>query len=333
MRQLYIPLLAISLFLTLLDPVKSFAADQACQEEQELLGLSVAPLGKQSADAPPSGLIIADILPLSQGARIGLRKGDIIEQINSWRAQSCNHYSHAVQDAHKDQKAILLLVSRKGSRQTLAFGPEIWIQQEQEKQEKQAVETLQTMLAAPLPTDLKAKVGDTGGQALSILRDVDAATAEQSKPDAYEEAVSTAQTRLRALDQASQGEAEKRIVAGAKVLLAYYLTARDIRQYKQDFVKDQRKDLRKGRAAAFQSPDLPYFLASPVPQWIDRYPFLRASVSETPQVINFLETPGHWDPDKAVDLLWQHAKAETDRFAQWLQGQTLPGRAANTQPR
>ena len=51
-------------------------------------------------------------------------------------------------------------------------------------------------------------------------------------------------TQLRALDQASHGEAEKRIVAGAKVIFGYYLAVHEIRQYKQDYVEEERKDLR-----------------------------------------------------------------------------------------
>ena len=38
---------------------------------------------------------------------------------------------------------------------------------------------------------------------------------------------------LRVLDQASQGEAEKRVIAGARALLDYYLAAEEIRRYKQ----------------------------------------------------------------------------------------------------
>jgi hypothetical protein len=46
----------------------------------------------------------------------------------------------------------------------------------------------------------------------------------------------------------------------------------------------------------------------------------RASVSESPQMVNFLERPGRWGPDKAVQLLWEKAKKETENFARWLKG-------------
>jgi hypothetical protein len=277
----------------------------------------VTPLTKQKTEGA-SGLVVTDIIPLSQGARLGLQKGDVIEQVNSWRARDCQNFSRAVQDARGEQKAVLLLVSRKGRRQTLAFEPEVWVKKEQEKQEKEAVVTLQSMLSAPLPSDLKTKVGNTGEQAVALLREVETVAVTTGKPNIYEQEVTHAAAQLRALDQASQGEAEKRIVAGAKVILGYYLAARDIRQYKQEYVETERKDLRKGRAAAYQSASMPYFLKSPVPGWVDRYPFLRTSVSESPRMDSIIERPGRWDPDQAVVLLWQKAKEETDQFARWL---------------
>jgi len=115
-------------------------------------------------------------------------------------------------------------------------------------------------------------------------------------------------------------------------LFDYYLAAQEIRQYKQDFVKEERKDLRKGRGMMFQAESIPYFLKSPVPAWIDRYPFLRASVNETPRIENFLEYPGRWDPDKAVALLWQKAKEDTDTFSQWLKGETRGRQSAVDKP-
>jgi hypothetical protein len=38
-------------------------------------------------------------------------------------------------------------------------------------------------------------------------------------------------------------------------------------------------------------------------------------------IVNFLEQPGRWDPDKAIELLWQKAKEETETFGRWLKGE------------
>lgn len=314
MKKMRVVCGVVGLVLLMLPTIRAFAADTACQEAQDVLGLALSPATKPTED----GLTIVDITPLSQGARVGLLKGDVIEQINSWRARNCQSYSRAVQDARGENKAVLLLIKRKGKRQVLAFEPEIWVRKEEEKKEKEAIASLQTMLEAPLPADVKGKTDETGAHALTILRALASVTVTSEKPNAYEKEVTKATIQLLALDQASQGEAEKRVVAGAKVLLGYYLTVQEIHQYKQDFVSESRKDLRKGRAAMFVSEDIPYFLKSPVPGWVDKYPFLRASVKDSPQTVNFLEQPGHWDPDKAVELLWEKAKEETETFAKWL---------------
>ena len=101
----------------------TFAADSACQEGQDVLGLAVTTLPKQKTEETP-GLVVNDVIPSSQGARLGLQKGDVIEQVNSWRARDCQSFSRAVQDAHSEQKAILLLVRRSNLfiHRTYAWG-------------------------------------------------------------------------------------------------------------------------------------------------------------------------------------------------------------------
>ena len=110
------------------------------------------------------------------------------------------------------------------------------------------------------------------------------------------------------------------------MLLGYYETARAIRQYKLDYVRTERKDIRTGRAETFASETVPFFHDSSVTAWISKYPFLRASIKDSPKkfgpdVLDFIERPGAWDPDKAVRLLWRHARNETNKFAQWVNGQ------------
>jgi hypothetical protein len=65
---------------------------------------------------------------------------------------------------------------------------------------------------------------------------------------------------------------------------------------------------------------VPYLLNSPVPGWLEQYPFLQVSVQQSPQKISFIEREGRWDPDQAVHLLWERAKVETETLTQWLQG-------------
>ena len=295
------------------------AAANPCQEAHEYLGLTLHPT--RQADAP--GLPIAEIAQLTPGSRVGLRTGDILEQVNSWPIQDCKSYRNAVRDARKKQKAVLLLVARKGKRRPIFFEPEIWQRIEEKKEEKQAVASLQTMLTAPLPEGVQARTEAIGDQALATLRGLETLAVLSGPLPVYEKSVREARNRIRTLSRQSQGEAEKRVVAGARVLFGYYETARAIRQYKHDYLSSERKDLRQGRAASFRSEAVPYFYDSPVTAWVDKYPFLRSSIKDSPDKLgfDFIERPGSWNPDRAVQLLWRQARNETDKFAQWMNGQ------------
>ncbi|MGH8007024.1 MAG: PDZ domain-containing protein [Candidatus Binatia bacterium] len=299
------------------------AADSPCQEAQEILGLSLKPAVAQEAESA-RGLVITEVAPFSQGANIGLQAGDIIQQINSWQARDCEGYRRTVRDARKGQKALLMLVTRGGQRQLLSFEPEMWQRQEEKQEAKEAVVALQTMLAVPLPPKVQDQVEQTGPQALAALREVAAVAVLRGRPNAYEQGVVKAQAQLAALDQEGQGDAEKRITAAAKVVLDYYLTAQEIRQYKRNAINKSRNDQLEDPKPLLASTEVPYLLDSPVPGWLDKYPFLRESVSETPRTVSIGgfpgEWPGRWNPDTAVQLLWKKANEETETFARWLGG-------------
>lgn len=295
------------------------AVEPPCREAYSILGLSVQP-AKQSESV--TALVITEVVPLSQGARIGLRKDDVIEQANSWQTADCEGYRNAVREAREQEKALLLLVKRGGRQQTFVLEAGIWRRQEKEQQAREAVGSLQTMLAAPLPPALAGSVERTGAQALKTLRQVEVIAELHGRPDAYTQEVRNAKAQLVGLDNASQGEADKRVAAAARTVLDYYVTAQEIFQYRKDFVAQLRDREHKGRDVALSQSDVPYYFDSPVPGWISRYPFLRASVTATPETVGLLkwqgEWAGKWNPDKAMQLLWDKAKQETDLFAQWL---------------
>ena len=295
------------------------AADPSCREAHSVLGMSVQP-AKQSESV--TALVITEVVPLSQGARIGLRKDDVIEQANSWQTADCEGYRSAVREAREQEKALLLLVKRGGRRQTFVLEAGIWRRQEKEQQAREAITSLQTMLAAPLPPALQGSVERTGAQALKALRQVETIAELHGRPDAYTQGVNNAKAQLVALDNASQGEAEKRVAVAARTVLDYYVIAQEIFQYRKDFVAQLRDREHKGRDVALAQSQVPYYFDSPVPGWISRYPFLRASVSATPENVGLIkwqgEWAGKWNPDKAMQLLWDKAKQETDLFAQWL---------------
>ncbi len=299
-------------------------ADDDCRAAHEILGLSLHPVAARGEDAP-AGLEVTEILPLSQGARVGLQEGDLVEQVNSWPTTDCESYRRAVLDAQERQKAVLMLVSRDGQREPIFLEPEIWQRAEEERQQKEAIASIETMLAAPLPPDIKEQTLRVGDQALAILHRLQTAAVPRSPLARYEHRVADAESDLSQLDRSSQTEAEKRVVSGAAVLLGYYVAAAQIMEYKHEYIREKRGDLQKGRAHGYVSEGLPYFLDSPVAEWVGKYSFLREAIKERPQKTgwDFVERPGLWDPDLAVQLLWNRAKQETATYAQWIEGKQI----------
>ena len=312
-------LIVVGIVASWLHMAGSAAADSSCQEAQEILGIGLRPVSEENPNAAPN-LIITEVSPFSQGERIGLRAGDIIEQVNSWRTQDCQSYSKAVQDARGERKALLLLITRKDQHQALVFEPEIWPRKDREPHEQGTVVTLQSIVSVPLSSEVKDQVRPTAAQVLTILHEVAALAVLPGDPTAYAQCVADAKTQLAARDSASSSKAERQVIAGAKAVLGYYLVAQEIREYKQTLVTNSAKGPPQRRDATAAPAGVPYALNSPVAGWLEQYPFLRASVRQSPQKVSFIERDGRWDPDQAVQLLWEKAKGETETLAQWLEG-------------
>ncbi len=311
-------LIVVGIVVSWLRVASSANADSSCQEAQEILGIGLRPVSEKNPNAVPS-LVITEVAPFSQGERIGLRAGDLVEQVNSWRTPDCQSYRGAVQDARGEHKALLLLITRKDQRQALVFEPETWPRKDTEPHEQVAEVTLRNIVAIPLSPDVKDQVRHTGAQVLTLLHEVATLALLPGDPPAYAQRVATAKTQLAALEHASSSEAERQITAGAKVVLSYYLVAQEIREYKQTLVANSSKVPAPRRNATATPAGVPYLLNSPVPGWLEQYPFLQASVHQSPQKISFIEREGRWDPEQAVELLWERAKIETQTLAQWLQ--------------
>ena len=297
-------------------------AQDSCEEGKEVIGLSLTPPAGKESDKP-LGLLVSSVAPLGFASRLGLRVGDVIEQANSWLMRDCRSYRQAITDARKGKKALLVLVAREGKRQAVAFEAAIW--KEPEKKAKEATASLKTLLEAPLPPPLKGKVGPVGEEVVLAMRGFETSAYLPGHLSLYEQSLSQVKAKIAALDRSVQGEAEKRVIAGAQVILDYYLAAQEIWQHKLERLAKLRPDLRQGEQAAYSSPFFPYFFNSPVLAWVDRYPFLKASVATAPRKERFLERPGEWNPDQAILLLWQKAKEETDNLSQWLKGTARSG--------
>ena len=100
--------------------------EQAKAEEgpsdQTLDGVTVENLDSQTArelglPAATSGVVVTDINPSSELASAGLRRGDVIQEVNHQPVKNVAQFEEAVRKAGKNP---LLLVNRKGSTLFLA---------------------------------------------------------------------------------------------------------------------------------------------------------------------------------------------------------------------
>jgi hypothetical protein len=130
---------------------------------------------------------------------------------------------------------------------------------------------------------------------------------------AYERRLDDAKNAIAALRIEGEGSAPVRDVIAEAV--GYHETARDIRRYKAAELTDKRVDQRGAGGVS-----LPYFSDSEVPRWVERYPFLSESLQQAPRTTHMLlpgEMAGRWNPDQAVELLWERAAKTAARLGSW----------------
>ena len=126
----------------------------------------------------------------------------------------------------------------------------------------------------------------------------------------YERHLEETEARIAALDFETDDSAMA-VHAAVATILAYHHTARDIRRTKIASFDKLRRD---ERAA---SSSVPYFSDSEIPRWVVRYPFLSESLEASPSQGSFGEVAGSWYPDRATELLWEHARSDTLELALW----------------
>jgi len=156
----------------------------------------------------------------------------------------------------------------------------------------------------------------SAADAAAALRDLDGYARVELPARVYERNLDTTEGRIEALSLGSDdGSAAVRSAVDA--ILGYHRTARDICRAKIEFLNKRERDV---RAAGYS---IPYHSDSEVPRWLARYPFLRDSLRASPSDWgNFGERSGYWDPDRALELLWEHARADTAKLAAWASATT-----------
>ncbi len=295
---------------------------------------------QHGAGAP--GLFAAAIQP--PGA--GLVAGDAIQQANGARVASCPELERVAADAMANGLALLLAVERKGALTAVA----IVAQPAREPAAKGTeLPTASALPASPAPVaDARVTIAQdgqrpgasrehgtgavppsTGGLDLppppassSQLR----ACAAQARQDvelldqlarlsvpmtAYDRRLHDTTNALLNLECGSDEPAASMRVFLADIL-GYYRTASDIRHFADDFQRQREVDVR-----GTGTDRMPYFADSAVTEWVATYPFLHASLLESPRPGRWFESAGIWNPDRAVELLWEQARHRLARLAEW----------------
>jgi len=170
--------------------------------------------------------------------------------------------------------------------------------------------------ALPPRADASAELTAQALAAAAVLGTVEEAARLAVPLAAYERRLDDAKNAIAALR--IEGEGRGAVGSVVDEAFGYYEIARDIRRYKAAELSHARVDQ---RGAAANS--LPYFSDSKVPGWIERYPFLSESLQQAPRSTHMLlagERAGRWNPDQAVELLWERAGKTAARFGAWAAG-------------
>lgn len=274
-----------------------------------------------------------------------LRAGDVIRQANGRHTNNCRELEAAAADAAARGVLLLLAAEREegvvavaladtssGTVVAAPVAPTVAAPAEDvppvaagpakppvaASPVPTAVPTPIVVREAPLPTrsDASAELAAKAVAAAAVLGTVDEAARMAVPVAVYERRIADATNAIAALRIDGEGSAAVRdVVAEA---LGYHGTARDIRRYKAAELTDARVDQRGAGAVS-----LPFFSDSQVPRWIERYPFLSESLQQAPRSTHLLlpgEMAGRWNPDQAVEMLWERAAKTAARLGAWGSG-------------
>ncbi len=264
------------------------------------------------------------------------RAGDVIRQANGRRTLRCADLEAVAAEALAKGLVLLLAAERDGRLFAAALterAVEVAAAPAVEPPEA-AAPARERPVASPLPptpiatpvvrrevalpprAGASSELAAKAVAAAAVLATVDDAARLTVPLGAYERRLGDARNAITALRIEGESSAEVRAVVAEA--FGYHETARDIRRYKAEALEHTRVDQRG--AAAFS---LPYFSDSEVPRWVERYPFLSESLQQAPRSTHLVlpgEMAGRWNPDQAVELLWERARETGARLGAWAGG-------------
>ncbi|MBI3769519.1 MAG: hypothetical protein HY271_13655 [Deltaproteobacteria bacterium] len=272
----------------------------------------------------------------------GLEAGDVIRQANGLRVESCADLERAAAEAMAKGLVLLLGVEREGrllgiAATTPAIDARVAARADGETPAAPprpippplpgnaapapalaAVVTPRPRRAAVLPPrgDASADLRRRAATAGAALARVDDAARPGVPIVVYERRLGDAEAAIAALEF-GVAEAESAVRDFVEEAVALHRTARDVRRSQLAMLRESGVDRRASTATG-----LPYFSDSRVPDWVATYPFLTVTLLESPHETRMPiagEVAGRWDPDRALELLWDRARAATAELTTWAQ--------------
>jgi hypothetical protein len=289
---------------------------------------------RTASDSPATMVVVT-----SSGSAIApLAPGDVVRQANGVRVHRCADLERASAEARRSGLTLLVAVEHQGkllalavpeagsAESALTVAPIVAPRPERASAESAAEAAPPTprptvaprapaLASLPAATQAPPAVRSAAQEAAEILNGLATAARPGVSIPVYDSKLREAEERLAPVKASltTTSPASAALRTSIDGIVAYYRTASDIRRYQQYYVHNSGTE-RPGR-----SPVLPFVSTSPVPRWVGEYPFLEGAVLETPREAGIFgsEKSGLWDPERAVDLLWARASADTQKLADW----------------
>ncbi|MBI1815476.1 MAG: hypothetical protein HYR72_10895 [Deltaproteobacteria bacterium] len=271
--------------------------------------------------------VVADGLLVVAPQMQGLQPDDLLLQLNSHVLHSCNDLTQAMAEARDRQLASLLLIRRQQVTHAfvlqppLAAPPAVPLTAETLADSIAATATSQPALTPPpatfTPPSMTLTPAPLARSAVALVRDMLVHLRELGRSMQAKLPLPSAQPWAREVGDLRQAYEQHQVEQPAlrlvEPILAYYQTIAEILVYKERTFRNA------GNTRSQPDVVLPYNNGSQVSGWLQRYPFLQASVIAPPDtVLGFAEGSGRWSPDRAVALLVERALADGDALAQRL---------------
>jgi hypothetical protein len=277
---------------------------------------------------------------------VGLVEGDVIRQANGVRVKECADLERAAADALAQGLVLLLAIERGEQRVAVAASARRGAPHEgavastttapepaadappaEARAERAPPRPVATPVIEPTPVRREVALPTRTGASAALVQRAEAAAralaavdeaAQSAAPlTLYERRLGEAEAAIGALEFGVDAQ-ESAVRDYVEDALALHRAARDVRRLELETMAQRGLDRRAPLASG-----LPYFSTSKVPQLVRAYPFLEPCILEAPHEIRMPvpgEAAGRWNPEQALELLWDRTRAASAALAAWARG-------------